>query len=61
MSFEPHKFFISLMDFFYILLTGALFTWLLMGEVVPAVLRDRYSKLAGAEAWAAFLFASYLV
>jgi 8-oxo-dGTP pyrophosphatase MutT (NUDIX family) len=60
MNFEPQKFFIGLMDFFSILLPGALLTYLLMGEVGPVVLGDRYAKLAGAEAWAAFLFASYL-
>ena len=60
MSFDPQKFFIGLMDFFSILLPGALLTYLLMGNVGPLVLGDRYSKLAGAEAWAAFLFASYL-
>jgi hypothetical protein len=39
---------------------GALFTYLLMGEVSPAVLGDRHAKLDGVEAWAAFLFASDL-
>lgn len=60
MNFDPQKFFIGLMDFFSILLPGALLTWLLMGEVDPAVLGDRCPKLDGAQAWAAFLFASYL-
>jgi len=60
MNFDPQKFFIGLMDFFSILLPGALLTWLLMGEVGPLVLGDRYDKLDGAQAWAAFLFASYL-
>jgi 8-oxo-dGTP pyrophosphatase MutT (NUDIX family) len=60
LSFDPQKFFIGLMDFFSILLPGALLTFLLMGEVGPVVLGDGYSKLAGAEAGAAFLFASYL-
>lgn len=60
MNFDPQKFFIGLMDFFSILLPGVLLTWLLMGEVGPIVLGDRYATLAGAEAWAAFLFASYL-
>lgn len=60
MNFEPQKFFIGLMDFFSILLPGALLTYLLMGNVGLLVLGDRYSKLAGAEAWAVFLFASYL-
>jgi hypothetical protein len=32
-----------------------------MGEVGPVVLGDRYATLAGVEAWAAFLFASYLL
>lgn len=60
MNFDPQKFFIGLMDFFSILLPGALLTYLLMGEVGPVVLGDRYAKLAGAQAWAAFLLASYL-
>jgi hypothetical protein len=34
------------MDFFSILLPGALLTWLLMDEVGPAVLGDRYAALA---------------
>lgn len=29
-----------------------------MGEVGPVVLGNRYAALAGAEAWAAFLFAT---
>src|SRR3954454_7829150 len=60
MSFEPQKFFIGLMDFFSILLPGALLTCLLMDEVGPVVLGNRFYKLTDAEAWAAFLFASYL-
>jgi ADP-ribose pyrophosphatase YjhB (NUDIX family) len=60
MNFDPQKFFIGLMDFFSILLPGALLTYLLVGEVGPAVLGDRYARLDGAQAWAAFLFASYL-
>lgn len=60
MNFDPEKLFIGLMDFFSILLPGALLTYLLMGETGPVVLGERYSKLADAEAWAAFLFASYL-
>lgn len=60
MNFDPQKFFIGLMDFFSILLPGALLTWLLMGKVGPVALGDRYARLDGAEAWATFLFASYL-
>ena len=51
MNFDPQKFFIGLMDFFSILLPGALLTYLLIGEVGPVVLGDRYAKLVGAEAW----------
>jgi 8-oxo-dGTP pyrophosphatase MutT (NUDIX family) len=61
MNFDPQKLFIGLMDFFSILLPGALLTSLLMGEMGPAALGDRYAKLDGAQAWAAFLFASYLL
>lgn len=60
MNFDPQELFIGLMDFFSILLPGALLTWLLMGEAGPVVLGDRYTQLVGAQAWAAFLFASYL-
>jgi hypothetical protein len=60
MNFEPQRFFIGLTDFFSILLPGALLTYLLMDEVGPVVLGNRYAKLDGAQAWAAFLFARYL-
>jgi 8-oxo-dGTP pyrophosphatase MutT (NUDIX family) len=60
MDFEPQKLFIGLMDFFSILLPGALLTYLLMDNVGPLALGNRYAKLAGTEAWVAFLFASYL-
>jgi 8-oxo-dGTP pyrophosphatase MutT (NUDIX family) len=61
MPFDPQKFFIGLLDFFSILMPGALLTFLLMDDVGPAVLGERYDDLSGAEAWAVFLFASYLV
>jgi hypothetical protein len=61
MNCDPQNFFIGLMDFFSIFLPGALLTYLLMGEVDPVVLGDRYASLAGAEAWAAFIFTSYLL
>jgi hypothetical protein len=41
MSFEPEKFFIGLMDFFSILLPGALLTYLVMDETGSAVLARR--------------------
>ena len=60
MNFDAQKSFIGLMDFFSILPSGVLLTYLLMDEVSPSVLGDRYANLAGAEAWAAFLFARCL-
>ena len=49
LNFDPKKLFIGLMDFFSILLPGALLTYLLMGGVGPIVLGDRYAGLAGVE------------
>jgi hypothetical protein len=60
MNVDSQKVFIGLMDFFSFLLPGALLIYLLMGDVGPVVLGDRYAALDGAEAWAALLFASYL-
>lgn len=61
MTFDPQKFFIGLLDFFSILMPGALLTFLLMDDVGPAVLGNGYHDLVGTEAWAVFLFCSYLV
>ena len=60
MNFDPRSSSIGRMDFFSILLPGALLTYLLMSDVGPVVLGERYAKLAGTEARAAFLSASYL-
>jgi 8-oxo-dGTP pyrophosphatase MutT (NUDIX family) len=61
MNFEPQKFFISLMDFFTILLPGAILVYLFMNDVGPAVLGlERYRAIGEAEGWAGFLFTSYL-
>jgi len=47
---RPTKLFLGLMDFFCILLPGALLTYLLMGETGLLVLGDRYAKLDGSQA-----------
>jgi ADP-ribose pyrophosphatase YjhB (NUDIX family) len=61
MNFEPQKFFIGLMDFFSILLPGALLTYLLMDKAGPNVLgEEKYQGLTGPAGWAAFLVSSYL-
>ncbi len=60
MNFEPQKFFIGLMEFFSILLPGALLTYLLKDEVGPVILGYKYASLSGAEGLAVFLVTSYL-
>jgi 8-oxo-dGTP pyrophosphatase MutT (NUDIX family) len=61
MNFEPQKFFIGLMEFFSILLPGALLTYLLMVDFGPIVLgTKKYEALSGAEGWAVFFATSYL-
>ncbi len=61
MSFEPQKFFIGLIDFFSILLPGALLTYMLKDDMGPRLLGEGYLKLVGTEGWIAFLFSSYLL
>jgi 8-oxo-dGTP pyrophosphatase MutT (NUDIX family) len=61
MCLEPEKFFVGLIDFFSILLPGALLTYVLMNRAGPVVIgSDRYHALAGPEGWSVFLVASYL-
>jgi 8-oxo-dGTP pyrophosphatase MutT (NUDIX family) len=62
MDFEPQKFFVGLMDFFSILLPGALLTFLLKthtGVMSWSALQSQ--SLDGAKGWIAFLVASYLL
>ncbi len=61
MSFEPQKFFIGLMDFFTILLPGAVLTYFLKDDLGESALGDRYCDLEGTKGWIAFLVASYLL
>lgn len=61
MNFEPQKFFIGLIDFFSILLPGALLTYLLKEDVGTRLLGDRYDQITGIEGWVVFLFSSYLL
>lgn len=60
MNFEPQKFFIGLVDFFSVLLPGALFTFLFKDGLGNAFLGPDFGGLTGTEAQIAFLFASYL-
>lgn len=61
MNFEPQRFFIGLIDFFAVILPGALLAYVFMQPLGPAVLGDRFEKLSSAAAIAAFVVASYLV
>lgn len=61
MNFDPQKLFIGLMDFFSILLPGAVLTWLMQGELGSLDLGFRLPGLDSTEGLAAFLLASYLL
>ena len=58
MDLEPKKFFIGVIDFFSVLLPGALLTYQFMDD--PLFLEARYHHLTGTAAWLAFLFGSYI-
>jgi len=64
MDFEPQKFFIGLMDFFSILLPGALLTFFLRLEAKHwegTVILPMKPDLSGAKGWVAFAVSSYLL
>ncbi|MGZ8345605.1 MAG: NUDIX domain-containing protein [Allosphingosinicella sp.] len=58
MGFEPQKFFIGLVDFFSVWLPGAILAFLVKDAAAPALLGSRAP--GDVEAWALFLFGSYL-
>lgn len=60
MSFEPQKFFIGLIDFFSILLPGALLTYLVMDTAGPLFVPG-YDRITGTQGWIGFLFVAYLL
>lgn len=62
MNFEPQKFFIGLIDFFSIILPGALLTWF-VGKGLACWLQDNgdYDSRLTDYGLAAFLFSSYLL
>ena len=61
MDYKPNDFFIGLMDFFSILLPGALVTFLLI-SAYPKLIRELPPVLCGSlEKWIAFLVASYIL
>lgn len=62
MDLEPQKFFVGLMDFFSILLPGALLTFLLKEEAINTpYLAAKIPQLGEAKGWVAFLVISYVL
>ncbi len=62
MNFEPNKFFIGLMDFFSILLPGALLSFIIKNKVYQSIVdTSEPFDLSNSESWVIFLFASYLL
>ena len=59
--FEPQKFFLGVIDFFAIILPGAILTFFVKDKLGPFLLSSNYYKLTGAAGWAAFLGGSYLL
>ncbi len=61
MNFEPQKLFVGLIDFFSILLPGALLTFALKDRLESTFLRPNNAPLPESALWAIFLFSSYLL
>jgi 8-oxo-dGTP pyrophosphatase MutT (NUDIX family) len=61
MSFEPEKFFVGIIDFFSILLPGAVLTYLFKNAVGPQLLGPEFGHLQSTEGWVLFLFSSYVL
>lgn len=62
MKLEPESLFIGVIDFFSVLLPGAVLTYLVKDDVEANLLGSVFPRIAGeAAGWAAFLFSSYLL
>jgi 8-oxo-dGTP pyrophosphatase MutT (NUDIX family) len=61
MSFEPEKFFIGMIDFFSILMPGALLAFLCKDRLASVLLDQPFLQLQKTEAWIIFLFTAYLL
>lgn len=61
MSAEPQKFFVGLVDFFSVVLPGAMFTYLVGPDLLALFEWPPPAAPGGVETWVAFLFVSYLL
>src|SRR5215472_12867648 len=62
MKFEPETFFVGVIDFFSVMLPGAVITYLLKDEALCELNRAGFPEIQGeAAGWAMFLFCSYLM
>jgi 8-oxo-dGTP pyrophosphatase MutT (NUDIX family) len=61
MNFEPKNVFVGLIDFFSILLPGAVLTYILKEDMQGLFLRSSTTQFSDVEGWAVFLFSSYLL
>ncbi len=62
MNFEPNKLFVGLIDFFAVLLPGAVITFFLAPSIGPTLIgSDRFDSLRGNAGAAAFAVTSYLL
>jgi hypothetical protein len=62
MKFEPETFFIGVIDFFSVMLPGAVMTYLLKDKALCELNRAGFPEIQGeAAGWAMFLFCSYLM
>ncbi|MDH3445442.1 MAG: NUDIX domain-containing protein, partial [Deltaproteobacteria bacterium] len=61
MNFEPQKFFIGLIDFFSILLPGAVLAYLTKDWAIFSLFGRPRAPLDDIEAWMVFLFSAYLL
>ncbi|MDH4063963.1 MAG: NUDIX domain-containing protein [Acidobacteriota bacterium] len=59
-GFEPQKFFVGLIDFFSVLLPGAIFVYVIKDVAGPRILGAGYPAAADAQGLAVFLVSSYL-
>lgn len=61
MSFEPQKFYLGVVDFFGVIVPGAILTFLVKDTLGKYLLGFHYSELVGPVGWVAFIGVSYLL